>query len=228
MVPPAANATTFEPAIDAMRALSRTALYVKVGHPHFPFEAAWIERLLDASPSVAIVDGSAAATRRDEDPHVWLSPRLSRRFAADLAAALESLLPHARDEIARNLAALDGEIAVLELEIGEILAPYRGRRFYVFHPAWGYFAEQFGLEQVAIEKEGKEPTAHDLAEISRRAREDRARVIFVQPQYSEAAADLLAREIGAEIEPLDPQAPDWDRNMLGTARALADSWGPGE
>ena len=106
---------------------------------------------------------------------------------------------------------------------GRLLAPLRDRRFLVYHPAWGEFAATYGLEQVAIERDGKEPGARSLAGLATLAGEARIRVIFVQPQSSPRSAQVLAREIGARVVTVDPLARDYAATLRTLARALVEA-----
>lgn len=220
MIPPGASPHLHEPTVAQLRLLHEADLYVKVGHPHFPFERVWLDRLLAETPDLRVVDSSAGIESRAEDPHVWLAPRHVEAMAVAIEAALEDLLPEKRETLRTNLAALRAEIEVLDADLRSTLADKRGRRFLVFHPAWGYFAEAYGLEQIAVEQERKEPDARELAALIEHARREGIRVIFVQPQFDAAAAETLAREVGARVEPLDPLAYDWADNLRRAARAL--------
>jgi zinc transport system substrate-binding protein len=221
MIPPGASPHTYEPSVAKMTKLQSAALYVKVGHPHFPFEG-WVEKTLADAPDVPVVDGSAGVEAREGDPHIWVAPRHVEKMAIGVEAALERILPQHRETLRENLAAFRSEIAALDEEIRTLLSDKKGRRFLVFHPAWGYFAEAYGLEQVAIEHEHKEPDPHELAELIEHSREEGVKVIFVQPQLDSAAAETLAREIGARVEVLDALAYDWPANLRRAARALAE------
>jgi zinc transport system substrate-binding protein len=97
-----------------------------------------------------------------------------------------------------------------------------GRRFYVFHPAWGSFAAEYDLDQVSIEVDNKEPDPRQLATLIQRAREEKARVIFAQPQFSKRSAELLAAEIGARVVVVDPLAHDWETNLRQAAAAFRE------
>ncbi|MCA9512166.1 MAG: zinc ABC transporter substrate-binding protein, partial [Myxococcales bacterium] len=139
-----------------------------------------------------------------------------------VARALADALPAERAAIDARLEGLRRDAEALDAELRARLAPVRGRTFLVFHPAFGYLAREYGLVQVAIEDEGKEPDAHELARLVARARDEGVRVIFVQPQFDRAAAQTIADEVGARLEVLDPLAPDWDDNLRRVARALAE------
>jgi len=222
MVPPGASPSTYEPSLAKMRLLGVAALYVKVGHPNFPFEKAWLDRILAEAPDLPVVDASEGAESREGDPHVWVAPRHVETMAVNVEAALGKLLPDHRETLQANLASFRAEIAALDGEIRELLAGRKGGRFLVLHPAWGYFAEAYGLEQVAIEHEHKQPDPHELGQLIERAQETGVGVVFVQPQFDPSAAETLAREIGARVEPLDPLAYDWPENLRRAARALAE------
>jgi zinc transport system substrate-binding protein len=157
------------------------------------------------------------------DPHIWSSPRLLRVQAQTVAQSLKELdPPHAR-QYDRNLRALEERLRQTDQEIRRILGPVEGRAFFVFHPAWGYFADDYRLTQVAIENEGKDPSDRELTELQRLARERKIQVVFVEPQSSSRAARAVARAIGGRVEFLDPLAPDVTENLVRAAAAIAAS-----
>jgi zinc transport system substrate-binding protein len=170
---------------------------------------------------VRIIDCSEGPEQRQGDPHIWLSPRIVRSLVPRIAAALIDLLPAHADEIRRREREFLGEIDQLDADIRSALAG-SGRRFYVFHPAWGSFAAEYGLEQVSIEVDNKEPDPRQLAALIQRAREEKARVIFAQPQFSKRSAKLIADEIGARVVVVDPLAHDWEANLRQAAAAFRE------
>ena len=159
-----------------------------------------------------------------KDPHVWLSPKLLKIQARTVAKTLGELDPAHREAYDRNLAALGAKLDAADGEIHRLLDPLRGKTFFVFHPAWGYFADEYGLKQVAIEQEGKEPSDEEATALQRSAREQGAKVVFVQPQIASRGAEAVAHAIGARVEPLDPLAPDVLDNLVRAARAIAASF----
>jgi zinc transport system substrate-binding protein len=155
------------------------------------------------------------------DPHIWLSPRLLKIQAATIARALAEADPDHAAEYRANLEVVLGELDELDARLTELLAPARGRTFLVFHPAWGYFADAYGLVQEAIEIEGKEPSDSELTAIQRLARARGIGVVFVQPQIAGLSAQAVARAIGARLETLDPMDRDLPGNLLRAATAIA-------
>jgi zinc transport system substrate-binding protein len=155
------------------------------------------------------------------DPHIWLSPMRLGIQARTIAETLQRIDP---DRAAEYAAALDGvleDLGQLDAGITEVLTPYRGRTFVVFHPSWGYFADDYGLVQLAIEIEGKEPTDAELTRIQRRARDLGVTAVFVQPQISGRSAQAVADVLGARLETLDPLVPDVIANLRHAADAIA-------
>lgn len=159
-----------------------------------------------------------------EDPHIWLSPRLLKILARAVAAELARLDPAHRDEFNENLAALEARLDGTDATIRAALQPLRGRAFFVFHPAWGYFAEEYGLRQVAVELEGKEPSDRELTRLQQLARTEQVKVVFVQPQISGRSARAVAAAIGGRVERIDPLAADVPESLTRVAALLVESY----
>lgn len=224
MIPPGGSPATYEPTIEQLRAVSEATLYVKIGHPNFAWERAWLDRLIEANPGLVVIDGSEGCRREVDDPHVWLSPVCVRSMASQVARALAEALPAAAERIRTELAAFEAEVEELDAEIRDRLAPYRGETFLVFHPAWGHFAADYGLRQVAIQRGAVEPGTHELGELIERARAEGIRVVFVQPQFPRTNAELVAREIGGTVVALDPLAGDWPASLRQAAAAFEEAF----
>jgi len=224
LLPPGASPATYEPTIRQMTALQDASLLVKVGHPHFPFERAWLDRLLEDREELKVVSGSEGLPHSGEDPHVWVSPAHVRKVTESIARALLEMLPDHRATVETRRDAFLEEIAILDNELRSSLEPYRGRKFLVFHPAWGHFAEAYGIRQISIEHEEKEPGPQELAHLVELARKERVRVVFVQPQFHRASAELVAEEIGARVVVVDPLALNWADNLRKVARAFREAF----
>ena len=179
-----------------------------------------------APPGLLKVSGAAASAAPapghtgEADPHFWLNPRYARVQAATIEKALAAADPAHADEFRKNLAALDEDLDKLDARLREALAPLKGRDFFVYHPAFGYFADAYGLRQVPVEIEGKEPTARQLARLIDRARAEGVRVIFVQPQFSAKSAEAVATAIGGSVIRLDDLAKDYLANLADMAEKV--------
>ena len=170
-----------------------------------------------------------ADLRRDvdlsgDDPHIWLSPGRLAVQARTVADALSHADPAHRALYQGNLASLLTELTELDRSLRLRLQPFSGREFFVFHPSWGYFADDYDLVQVAVEVGGREPSDSELTQLQRRAREAKVKTVFVQPQIHGRGAQAFAAGIGAEVEILDPLAVDIPANLRATAERLVQAF----
>jgi zinc transport system substrate-binding protein len=147
------------------------------------------------------------------DPHIWLSPPLVKIQARTILAALQEADPAHRSIYEANFQAFAAQIDQLDADLKKIFAGKKGLQFMVFHPAWGYFAHAYGLKQLPIEIEGKDPKPAQLQELIQHARENGIKVVFVQPQFSTKSAEVVAREIDGQVVFADPLAEDWMANL---------------
>lgn len=154
------------------------------------------------------------------DVHVWMGREGAAAQARRVRDVLTALDPGKAAVYARNHDALVRDIDAVFDDLTETLTPLRGRPVFVYHPAFGYFLDEFGIEQVAVEAGGKEPTQKNLAALIERARRENARVIFVQPQFSKSAARTVAGAIGGVVVEIDDLAPDWLANLKKMGDAL--------
>ena len=152
-----------------------------------------------------------------------MSPKLAAVQAKTICDAMCMAYPQHAVTFNKNLAALQADIAALDADIAKGLAPLRGRTFFVFHPAFGYLAAEFGLVQQAVEVGGKSPSLKNINSLIDKAKAEKVRVIFVEPQFSSQAARTIAREIGGAVVPIDPLAIDYLANMRAVAKAIASA-----
>jgi len=223
MLPPGVSEHTYEPTPQQVARLSAARLVVEVGHPALLFE----RRLLDAMRSerrmgTLVVDMSRHAPP-ESDPHLWVSPAAMRGAAVDVASALAKLDPAAAALYARRLPGVLAAIDDTARDVRAQLCAARGRRLYVYHPAWAHLLHDCGITQVAIEAEGKEPSARQLVALVEAARRDRARMLFVQRGFSARPAEQIAQEIGARVVAVDPLAEDWPTNLRAVARLFREA-----
>lgn len=239
MVKPGASPATYEPKPNQMVILSKARVYYAIG---VPFERVWLKKISAANPKMLLVHTEKGIEKRpmkahhheegnhktfekrsqepaDEhqgimDPHVWLSPPLVKIQAQNILDALLLVDPGHGTIYETNYKKFIAELDALDANIRGIFAGIGERvAFMVFHPAWGYFARTYGLEQIAVEMEGKEPKPADLKHLIHHARERGIKVIFVQPEFSTRSAQAIARAIGGEVVFANPLAPDWAINL---------------
>jgi len=242
LVQPGQSPATYEPTPRQMAALGGADLFFRVG---VPFERSWMGRIQSLYPRLPVVDLSAGMTLRPlgeapagsdqaqghqhgagegvADPHVWTSPPRVMAMTRRIADTLARLDPAHEAAYRRRAEQFVTDLRALDAAIRRTLAGRAGQAFLVYHPAWGYFADTYGLRQVAIEVGGHEPGPRTLARVIERARAEDVRVIFVQPQYSRTNAEAVARATGATVVTADPLAEDYLANMRAVARAFAEA-----
>ncbi len=230
MVKAGESPSTFNPNPKKMSRLANAKLYFSIG---VPFEKVWISRIKAIQPDLKFIAINKSMPSHMEhshsdnhsheagDPHIWTSPPLAKKMAAEIESALSAEIPDKVEFFKENLQALANDLDQLDQEIRLILKAGKSYSFMVFHPAWSYFAETYGLEQISIEHQGKEPGPRALQEIISRGKELNIKVIFVQKQFGLSMAQKVAKMIGATVLEMDPLSEDYLENMRQTAKAIS-------
>lgn len=221
----------FEPTPKQVASLFRSQLYFTVD---MEFEREISRKINQSSTGVQILDVTRSIRKipitgrnhrggsgRHEkgsrhsglDPHVWLAPANLKIMATEMASAMAAADPANKSAYERRVEAVVAILDRLDQEIQHMLAPHAGSTFYVFHPAFGYFAHAYNLNQEAVEIEGKSPSPRQLYSLVSRAKAEKVKVMFVQPQFDRKSAQAVARAIGGEVVPLDPLAEDVAGNL---------------
>ena len=221
LVSPGESPTSFQPTDAQVTRLMRARVFFRIG---VPFEnGLWFDAVRSMGRFV-LVDLRQGIEIEGGDPHIWLSPRLLSIQATTVAESLTLVDPDRRSLYESNLQLLQDRLATLDGNLRSALEPYAGRSFLVFHPSWGYFAEAYGLRQIAVEIDGREPSDRELTDLQAEARELRLTTLFVQPQIHGRGARAMADSLGVEIEVLDPLAADVVANLAYVTQRLEASF----
>lgn len=222
LVPAGASPETFEPTPRQFVGLNRAQLVFNVGL--IDFEATLLgkmeqqEKVVDLSRGIDLIEGSCSHANHGHnhahgvDPHVWTSPKALQTMAANAYEAIRKTYPDSVKYEA-NYKQLQEELQALDIRTAEKIAQSGVEYFIVYHPALTYYARDYGLRQVAIEADGKEPSAKQLTATIRQAREDGARRIFYQNQFPASTVEVIARDIDAEYVAIDPLGRDAIENI---------------
>ena len=234
LVGPGQSPHSYEPTPKQMTMLTAADIYFKIG---LPFEDRLFNKIMGITKKILIADtsrgiklrpleeaGEDAHERGRHDPHIWLDPMLIAVQADIICDALCARDPLHADDYRKNLRQFRADLNALDAEIRKKLEPFRGRELFVFHPAFGYFADAYGLTQVAIETAGKEPGSKSLAAVLDRAKKSGAKVIFAERQFSPKSAEAVARQIGAGVVSLDPLARDCFQNFTFITDQIVSSF----
>jgi len=224
LVPPGANPHTYEPTARQMIEVAKAKIYFQVGSG-IDLELAFTEKIVKINSGIIVVNCSEGIRIVDRDPHVWLSPKNAKIIVKNIYKALVQVDPENEEYYRRNMESYLRELESLDEEIRGILENLTDRCFIVYHPAWGYFARDYNLTQIPVEKEGKEPTARGLMALIDQARELNKKVIFVSPQFDRRKAETIAENIDGKVVFLDPLAKDYVNNLRLVALKIAGSMG---
>jgi len=242
LVEPGADPHTYEPKPQQMVALSKAVLYFAIG---IEFETAKLAKITAVNPRMHVVrtdhgvmklpmDAHGHHNMKDKreedhhqgslDPHIWLSPPLVMLQARSILTALQAVDPAHRSTYEANYRAFILDVVDLDAQLRAIFDGLKGSPFMVFHPSWGTFAHTYGLNQVPIEIEGKSPKPAQLKELIERARSNRIKIIFVQPQFSSKSAEQISKAIGGRVAVVDPLAQDWANNLRRVAEEFKNAF----
>jgi zinc transport system substrate-binding protein len=230
------NHHSYSPTAGQIVKLSSAALYFRTG---VEFEESIISKLeknmkrlgiIDMRNNIRLRDSEETCDHEDhdhhhntsviKDVHIWLSPRLMKIQASTVfneLSRIDSLNIHF---YRKNLDLLLNELDSLDLHLKRLLEPYKGSELFVFHPAFGYLADDYGLIQRAVEIDGKEPGAKALANVIEKAKISRPKVIFVQPQFSDKSAQTIAGQIGCAVVSINPLPEDYIAEMKSVAEKI--------
>jgi zinc transport system substrate-binding protein len=187
-------------------------LYVEVGSG-LNFELTWMDKIKLIYKDMLICNSSIGITLVDKDPHIWLSPRNAKTMVENISEALIKIDPLSQKYFKKNSIEYINKLDILDQEIKARLEGVKNRRFISYHPSWGYFAKEYNLIQIAIEDEGKEPSAASLAHIIDQTRAFNISIILVSPQFNIKSAEVVAKEVGAQIIIVDPLSMDYINNL---------------
>lgn len=157
------------------------------------------------------------------DPHIWLDPSLVKIQAKTILEALINIDKKNKDFYTSNYKNFIKEINTLDTKIKNILVNNKDTAFMVFHPSWNYFAKAYDLEQIAVEKEGKNPKIKEIIELVKEAKEHNIKIVFVSPQFSQNSAKKIASSINGKVVNIDPLALDWKNNLIKVANSIKNS-----
>ncbi len=237
LVLPGKSPATYAPTPEQMSKLTKAKLFFRIG---VPFEKVLIRKVEKSLKNIRIVDTRKGIQLRrfaggrhhdtvednhhkasDSDPHIWLSPVLVKRQAKTICEALIQFDPEGKATYTSNLKDFTKDLDDLHRKISNTLAPLKGSTIFVFHPVFGYFTDEYGLRQLAVELEGKAPKGKDLSSFIKKARQQNAHMVFVQPQFELRTAQKIADAIDGVVVSVDPLARDYISSLNSIMKKVA-------
>lgn len=231
MVPKGSSPETYDPAPSQLVDLGKSELYFKIGH--IGFEQLWMDKLSANAPGMKVIDTSAGIDLITDDahhghghgpstgvePHIWNSPANALIIAGHIKEALIQADPENAPYYETRYDSLKSEIVRTDEQLKQMLGT-ADRTFMIYHPALSYFARDYGLRQISIEEGGKQPSPAHLKALIDECRKENVHVIFVQQEFDLRNAELIAKETGTRIVPINPLSYQWKDELIGVAAAL--------
>lgn len=240
LVPSGTSPENFDPSPKQIMQLGSSDVYFTID---IPFENIFLDKIKTGKKKLVIADcdKNVPKLRNPEhkehehehehghqhgefDPHIWTDPELIKIIAQNMADTFSVTDPAHAATYAANLKNFKDELDTLKDELSLKLAPYKERIFYVYHSAYTYFAERFGLVQKSIETGEKEPTPAKLRELVNQANQDKVKTIFIQPEFPASGAKRVAEAIGGKTVTMSVLEYDVPANIRKTAALLAEAF----
>lgn len=223
VIPPGSNPKNYEPSAKQMEDLEDADVYFAIGVP--PEAAFILSRLSKDLPVVKLPDivkktYPERKLGKGRDPHIWLSPKRAKIITLAIAEALGQLDTENAAVYLHNAEVYNKKIQAAETQIKQDLASSQNRSFLVYHPAFGYFADDFGLTMYALEKAGKKASAQRLVKFIDLAKEKNIKTVFYQSEMDSTQAKSLATEIGGKAVQLSPLNPNYIDNLIEMGKAF--------
>lgn len=255
MVPKGTSPETYDPSPQQLVDLAQSKAYFRIGY--IGFEQSWIDRLTDNAPHLQFfdtsqgieliyddshphhhpeADGGGASDKAHKhehaggvEPHVWNSTTNAQIIAGNILSALCTIDKANENAYVERYNGLCRQIERTDSLIRQILSHAdTDHAFMIYHPALSYFARDYGLHQIPIEAGGKEPSPPHLKDLINTCKEEKVRVIFIQPEFDRRNADLIARQTGTQVVSINPLSYDWETEMMRIAESLAPGSSPEE
>lgn len=234
MVPAGSNPHIYEPYPEQLSKLRQSVAYISNGY--LGFEITWLDRFYEMNRSMkklSLGDGidPIVPEHHDEDhhyetadPHYWVSPLCAMEMASSLRDFLTGLDPENRQQYEINYKVLIERIQETDSKARELSTPGRINPFMIYHPNLAYLARDYGLEEISVEFEGKEPDPSRLMKLIDRGKRDSLNVVLVQREYDTKNARVVADEVGARVVVIDPLSEDWYSSTNQIISILKDSF----
>ncbi|MCU0473606.1 MAG: zinc ABC transporter substrate-binding protein [Bacteroidales bacterium] len=234
MVPAGANPHIYEPYPGQINRLGRSVAYISNGY--LGFEMTWLGRFYEINKTMKklsvgekidpIESGHHHEGKQIEgvDPHFWVSPECALTIASSVRDLLNELNPSEKQKYESNYSRLILRIGEADEAARTLFSEFSGKAFMIYHPNLAYLARDYGLTEISVEFEGKEPPPSRLKELIDFARTENITTIFVQKEYDSKNANAIAHEVGAKVRVIDPLSENWYESTMDIIRALHKSF----
>ncbi len=235
MVTKGNSPATYSPTPSQIKDINEASIYIQIGN--IGFENAWIHRFKDLNPNLKVENSSTGINFiHGEDfehgdhvheggiePHIWTSPKTMLKVVYNSIDILKKNYPNIKDQIEKNSKPLIDSLLKIDTLYKNTLDNYKGKSFLIFHPAYTYLARDYGINQISIEHNGKEPSVKWLQSIIKEAKEKNIKAIFVQQEFDKRNAEILSKELGINIIEVSPLKEDYEKEMKDLLEKLKNT-----
>ncbi|WP_430815771.1 metal ABC transporter solute-binding protein, Zn/Mn family [Carboxylicivirga sp. RSCT41] len=226
MIPQGSDHASYAPSAAQIKKLSQSLAYIKMGH--LGFEATWSDRItaaskemkwFDLSKGIDMIQGEHHHHDHDHvctggiDPHTWTSPKEVKLIMHNLKSYLTELFPEHKEMIGTNYEQFISQVDEMDERLTLLQSEKPGLTFMIFHPAYTYLARAYNFEQITIEFEGKTPTPAKLKSTIELAKQKGIKTIYIQQEFDQSNAVVIANEIGAVTAQVNPLSDQWKSEM---------------
>ncbi len=219
LIPPGASPHTFEPTAMQLKQVAGSDIYFKTGGS-FHFEEEILGKISGDLKRIKILDCAEGIELIDNNPHVWLSPDNAYIIAGNIKDGLIAASPNDSLYFLNNYNRFTARLDSIDAGISKSFERFEQRTFLVYHGAWKYFADYYGLEELAIEREGKEPGVNQIRDLVQTAKGLQLKYIYISPRQNPDPAVMLSGEINAYIDTLETLPSDYINNLEITASKI--------
>lgn len=235
MVPPGSSPEMYEPSPVQMKNITNSSVYFAVGP--LEFENSILPKIKELNPTIRFVKLSDGINLLEGhkhheimgeeehqicyDPHIWTSTSEFKQMVANTYNILSEIYPDLKSQLNKNFIKLEDDIDSLDQNIKEVVSKAKTKNFIIYHPALTYLAKEYNLNQIAIEEDGKNPSAQKMTNLVKLSKSEGIKYIFIQSQFDSHNAEIVAGELDGQILTIDPLGYDWLKNMNDLCNKLA-------
>lgn len=232
VIPLGSNPEAYDPSPSQMVKVGKSKVYYQIGN--LGFENTWLKNIKYNNPDMLIVNCSEGIKLNEHqhdgehshpngDPHIWSSINTARIVAKNMYNSLIKIDKENSDFYLENYSKIEKKINLTDSVIKTYLDNAPSKSFIIYHPSLSYFADEYGLNQLPIEVDGKVPTPKQLSQLIQKGKSENVKVVFIQAEFDKKNAEVVAQELGAKIVTINPLVYDWDLEMINIAKAIAQN-----
>ncbi len=213
MVPPGASPAIYSPEFKQLKAIKNSQVYFTIG---IPFDKKYLNKIKEINPQIKIVY-FGKYLKTTNNPHIWLSPAFLMLEAKAVLDTFIDIDPQNKNFYLKNYQNYIQKLSSLEVKGFKKI---HQKAFITFHPSFFYFAKDFHLKQIALQKKGNTPSFAYLAKVIKTAKKEHIKTVIISPEFPEKYAKIIASKIDAKTVVISPLNEDPIKTVNELIKAL--------